>query len=224
MDIPDVKVFGSVGSELQMPDKVDVIYNDPSANTQMPVTWDEKSLAAIDMTQGGEYIVTGILEDGTKIPAHVEILMLNLVENPGFERADTSMWKVTYEGNKNPTDFQTKADDAYSGNVAFHFWSESDMEFTIEQEVTNLEPGTYQLMVYSQGGDMSADAEMELYAAADGEEKTQPFMVTGYADWKNPKITGIKLTGDSMTIGVRVKCGAKGWGTIDDFTLNRVGN
>ena len=224
VDIPDVNVFGSVGSGLQMPDKVDVIYNDPSANTQMPVTWDSDALAAIDMTRGGEYMITGVLEDGTKLPAHVEILMLNLVENPGFEGTDTSMWKVTYAGNKNPTDFQVKADDAYSGNVAFHFWSESDMDFSIEQEVTNLEPGIYQLTVCSQGGDMSADAEMELYAVTDGGEMTQPFMVTGYADWKTPKITGIRLNGDVMTIGVRVKCGAKGWGTVDDFTLNRVGD
>lgn len=29
----------------------------------------------------------------------------NLVKNPGFEDADTSMWKVSYEGDTNPTDF-----------------------------------------------------------------------------------------------------------------------
>ena len=43
------------------------------------------------------------------------------------------------------------------------------MEFSIEQEVTGLENGTYQLSVFSQGGDMSSDASMELYAVtADG--------------------------------------------------------
>lgn len=221
VDIPDVKVTGSVGSELSMPDQVDVIYNDPSANAQIPVAWDEEQLASIDTTKAGEYTVSGRLQDGTKISAHVEIRLQNLVENPGFENPDTSMWKVTYAGNQNPTDFQTKADDAHSGDVAFHFWSESEMEFVIEQEVTNLEPGTYELTVYAQGGDMSADAQMELFAVTDSGEKTQSFLVSGYADWKNPKITGITLPGGSLTIGVRVKCGAKGWGTVDDFTLNR---
>lgn len=51
------------------------------------------------------------------------------------------MWKVTYAGESNPTDFQVKADDAYSGETSFHFWSaDSDMEFSIEQEFTDLEP------------------------------------------------------------------------------------
>ena len=28
--------------------------------------------------------------------------------------------------------------------------------------------------------------------------------------------------GDTLTIGVRMKCNANSWGTIDDFTLNRI--
>ena len=78
------------------------------------------------------------------------------------------MWKVSYEGEADPTDYQVKADDAHSGETAFHFWSgDSDMEFSIEQEVTGLENGTYQLSVFSQGGDMSSDASMELYQMGD---------------------------------------------------------
>ena len=220
--IPEVYHTCDVGGEVKLPETVDVIYNDRSANKQVPVTWDEAQIAEIDTEKGGTYDVTGSLEDGTTVTCHVEVKMINYAKNPSFEDADTSMWKVSYEGEKNPTDFQTKTDDAHTGDVSFHFWSESDMEFSIEQELTDLEPGTYQLMAYAQGGDVSEDAAMELYAIVDGKELTEPFMVTGWADWKNPTIPEIKVTDGTLTIGVRMKCNAKSWGTVDDFTLNRI--
>ena len=221
--IPEVYTSCDVGGQIELPDKVDVIYNDRSANTQVPVTWDAAQIAAIDTSVGGTYDITGTLEDGTAVTAHVEVKMINHVKNPSFEDSDTSMWKVTYAGDNNPTDFQVKADDAYTGEIAFHFWSEdSDMDFSIEQDFTDLEPGTYQLFVYAQGGDVSEDSEMELYAIVDGEEITEPFMVAGWANWQQPTISDFKITDGTLTIGVRMKCNAKSWGTVDDFTLNRI--
>ncbi len=149
--------------------------------------------------------------------------LTNLVLNPGFEDADTSMWKVTYEGDVNPTDFFEKAEDAYSGNISFHFFSEdSEMDFAIEQEFKDLEPGTYYLTAYSQGGDADADATFELYAITNGEEQTDPFQLTTYTDWKNPTIPKIKVTDGMLTIGVRMKTNAKSWGTVDDFALYKI--
>lgn len=221
--IPEVYVSCNVGGEIKLPEMVDVIYNDRSANKQCAVTWDEEQLAALDTNAGGAYEITGTLEDGATVTCHVEVEMINYVQNPGFEDADTSMWKVTYAGSKNPTDFQVKADDAHTGEVAFHFWSgDSAMDFSIEQELTGLEPGTYQLSVYAQGGDMSEDSVLELYAAAGEEEQTASFMVTTWIDWKNPVIPEIKVTDSALTIGVRMKCNVNSWGTVDDFTLNRI--
>lgn len=221
--VPNVNISCGVGDELKLPEAVDVIYNDRSANKQEPVTWDEAQIAAIDTSVGGEYEVTGTLADGTTVTAYIEVIMINYAQNPSFEDADTSMWKVTYEGEDNPTDFQQKADDAHTGEFAFHFWSEdSDMDFSIEQEITDLEPGTYQLTAYAQGGDVSDDCEMELYAIVGGEEMTEPFMVTTWAAWQEPTIPDIKVTDGKLTIGVRMKCNEKSWGTVDDFTLNKI--
>ena len=223
--VPGVDVTCPVGSEIVLPEMVDVIYNDRSANKQSAVSWDEAQLAAIDTKAGGVYEVTGTLESGETVVAHVEVKMDNLVRNPSFEDADTSMWNVTYEGDANPTDYQEKTDDAHSGDIAFHFWSEdSDMDFSIEQEFTDLEPGTYQFFAYAQGGDVSDEASMELYAVTSDGEQTEPFMVTTYNDWKNPTISEIKVTDGKLTIGVRMKCNPKSWGTVDDFTLNRIGD
>ena len=220
--VPEVSVACQTGSEVELPKMVDIVYNDRSANTQAAVTWDEAQLAAVDTDAGGSYEVTGSLEDGTAVTCHVEVSMINYVQNPGFEDADTSMWKVAYAGSSNPTDFQSKADDAYTGEVAFHFWSDSDMEFSIEQELADLESGTYQLLVYAQGGDMSDDSMLELYAVTGDGEQTVPFMLTTWADWKNPIIPEIEVTDGSLMIGVRMKCNAGSWGTVDDFTLNKM--
>ena len=221
--IPEVTVSCNIGSEPEFPETVSVLYNDRSEE-QVPVTWDADDLAAIDMENGGTFTVTGSLDDGTDVTATVAVERVNYVLNPGFEDADTSMWTVTYSGDTDPTDYQVKAADAHSGEVAFHFWSgTSDMDFSIEQSFTDLEPGTYELSAFSQGGDMSADASMELYAIVDGTELTVSFMLTTYADWKNPTVSGIKVTDGTLTIGVRYQCNKNSWGTLDDVTLNRMG-
>lgn len=222
-DIPGVYLSCDIGGKIELPETVEVIYNDRSLNKQSAVAWDEAQLAAIDTNIAGSYEVTGNVEDGGTVTCQVEVKMMNLVENPSFEDADTSMWKVAYAGENNPTDFQEKTDDAYTGDIAFHFWSEdSDMEFSIEQEFTDLEPGTYQLSVYSQGGDMSEDSVLELYAIRNGEEQNASFQLTTYGDWKNPVIPEIKVTDGTLTIGVQMKCNAKSWGTVDDFALYRI--
>lgn len=219
--VPDVEILLGTGGALEMPEAVDVIYNDPSVKDQAAVTWDEAALAAVDMAMPDTYEVTGTLEDGSSVTAHVKVESLNYVVNPGFEEADTSMWKVAYEGS-NPTDFQKKADDAHEGEIAFHFWSgDSDMDFSIEQEITGLPAGTYKLSAFAQGGDVNDDCEMELYAVTADGELTDPFALSGWTDWKNPIISEIKVT-DSLTVGVRMKCNKGSWGTVDDFVLNRI--
>ena len=221
--IPAVTVACNIGTDPELPDTVSVIYNDRS-EAQVPVIWNTDDVAAIDTKNGGNFTVSGTLEDGTEVTAAVTVDRINYVQNPSFEDADTSMWTVNYSGETDPTDYQVKAADAHSGEVAFHFWSGSaDMDFSIEQSFTDLEPGTYELSAFSQGGDLSDDAYMDLYALVDGKELTAPFKLTTYADWQNPAIPEIKVTDGSLTIGVRYKCNVNSWGTLDDVTLNRIG-
>ena len=220
--IPAVTVACNIGTDPELPDTVSVIYNDRS-EAQVPVIWNTDDVAAIDTENGGNFTVSGTLEDGTEFTAAVTVDRINYVQNPSFEDSDTSMWTVNYSGETDPTDYQVKAADAHSGEVAFHFWSGSaDMDFSIEQSFTDLEPGTYELSAFSQGGDLSDDAYMDLYALVDGKELTAPFMLTTYADWQNPVIPEIKVTDGSLTIGVRYKCNVNSWGTLDDVTLYKI--
>lgn len=223
--IPDVNVSINVDDEVSLPEKIDVVYNDRSKNTQEAVTWDEAQLAKIDTSKEGSYTVEGKMDDGSTVTANVQVEMLNYVVNPSFEDPDTSMWNVTYNGDVDPTDYQEKEDDAHSGTYAFHFWSgDSDMDFAIEQEITDLEAGSYRLSAFAQGGDMEESSDLELYALVNGEEAAaESFMLTSWADWKEPVISDININaGDTLTIGVRMKCNTGSWGTVDDFTLNKI--
>ena len=220
--IPAVTVACNIGTDPELPDTVSVIYNDRS-EAQVPVTWNTDDVTAVDTENGGNFTVSGTLEDGTEVTAAVTVDRINYVQNPSFEDSDTSMWTVNYSGETDPTDYQVKAADAHSGEVAFHFWSGSaDMDFSIEQSFTDLEPGTYELSAFSQGGDLSDDAYMDLYALVNGRELTAPFKLTTYADWQNPAIPEIKVTDGSLTIGVRYKCNVNSWGTLDDVTLYKI--
>lgn len=219
----------NIGDKPVLPETVDVVYNNRALNTSMPVDWAAEQVSGIDTSHAGTYEICGKLlyDDDTSSPntpvcCTVNVEMLNYVSNPGFEDSDTSMWTVAYEGSTNPTDFQQKEGDAHTGEYSFHFWSESDMDFSIEQEFVNLEPGTYELKAYFQGGDIDASAQMQLYAKTGDTEAVDNFTAQGYANWQEPTISALKVTDDTLTIGVRIKCNAKGWGTIDDFTLNKL--
>lgn len=221
--IPEVYVSCDVGGKIELPGEVEVIYNNPSFNKKSAVVWDEAQVTAIDTNTGGLYKVTGQTEEGETVTCLAEVKMINFVKNQSFEDADTSMWKVNYTGESNPTDYQVKADDAHTGETAYHFWSgDSDMEFSISQEFTDLTSGTYQLSVYAQGGDMKEDSVLELYAITSSGEQSIPFMVTSYGDWQNPQIAEINVLDGSLTIGVRMKCNVGSWGTVDDFALYKV--
>lgn len=227
INIPTVTC--NIGSDVEMPKTVDVVYNNRALNASMPVEWYEEMVLNIDTSKAGTYEITGrILDENfgsdnqTEVCCIVNVERLNYVSNPSFEDSDTSMWKISYEGDKNPTDFQQKEGDAHTGEYAFHFWSESDMSFNIEQEFEDLEPGTYELKAYFQGGDIDESAQMELYANIDDTIVSEAFTAQGYANWQEPTISSIKVTDGKLKIGIRIQCGAKGWGTIDDFTLHKI--
>lgn len=210
------------GETITMPATAEVSYNDGTTGN-IAVDWDKAQIELIDTMMGGAYEVSGTLEDGSMTVCEVEVVVPNMVKNHSFEEEDTSMWKVAYEGTENPTDIQQKKADSYTGEHAFHFYQESaDAVFSIEQTLTDLEPGRYRFYAYAQGGDVDETASMELYAITSEGEQVQSFMVNGWNVWQNPEITEIEVTDGTLTVGIRVSANAKSWGTLDDFTVNKL--
>ena len=219
MAYKEVKVEIGIGGSLTMPENVEAIYNDPSINTPVAVTWDDAQVAAVDTKAAGDYTVEGTTADGTKVTAQIKVTNTNLLKNSSFEDADVSVWNVTSTGT-NPTDIQNKTEDALSGENAFHFYSAADMEFSVEQTVSDLAAGTYTAKANLQGGDVGDGAEIKLYAIADGVRyESDPVTLSGWQVWQTPVIKDIPTTGGDIVIGVSVKAGGNGWGTMDDFEL-----
>ncbi len=232
--VEQVTVEVNLGGTLTMPETGAITLNDRSV-IDVPVDWDENDISVINVDEAGTYLVTGtyntesladtlnddILNElaGMTVYADVEVQRFNLVQNSSFEDEDVSMWNVTCAGS-NITDIQKKESDAYSGEMALHFYSTDAISFTVEQTFTDLEPGTYMFGAYMQGGDVGSDPEIYIYAETDGERLTQDGAMTGWVNWDNPEISEI-VVGESgeLTIGVSVSCAAYGWGTLDDFYL-----
>lgn len=215
--VNDITLDVNVDSVLEMPETVDVVYNDRSQNGPAAVTWNAEQVAAIDTSVMDEYVVEGTLEDGTTLNCTVKVAYVNYVENPGFESKDTSMWNIIYDSAENPTDYQNKESDAYTGTMSLHFYSTEDVLFQAEQTLTGLDNGSYYFSVEAQGGDIGTSPELYIYVTTGGETYTQSFTLDGWCSWQKPEIADIPVTDGTATVGVYVKTAAKGWGTLDDF-------
>lgn len=216
--VEPVYVTVKLNNEIVLPETVSAIYN-TGKEEQVEVSWDENAdLAAISASQVGTYPVTGIA-GGMEVICYVNMVEENYIENYSFEDSNTSMWHIT-QAAADTVDFQDKATDAYTGSISLHFWSSSPVEFTAEQEVSGLREGSYTFSIQVQGDDVGEDAQLYIYAIADGERYEQSFTVDGWVQWRNPTIENIPCTSGTMTVGVYVKAASGAWGTMDDFLLN----
>lgn len=152
---------------------------------------------------------------------YLDITPKNYVVNPSFEDQDRTMWTIIYRNGTSPhTDYLKKAADAKSGNYSLHFYSSEAVDFQVEQTITGLEPGYYDLSMFLQGGDAS-DAEIYLYAKTGGKEYRAAAAVNGWLNWSHPEIHDIYIGDGTVTIGASIKANGGAWGTLDDFQLYR---
>ncbi|WP_446715888.1 Ig-like domain-containing protein [Bacillus sp. OTU2372] len=223
-EIKDISIFAISGENINLPDTVAVTYNDGSKGTVV-VTWDNAALHQAISTGVGTYVINGAVEGGMTVKARLEIKPQNFVVNPSFENSDRSMWKIIYGTGTTPhTDYQLKASDAKSGDYSLHFYSGTAVDFKVEQTITGLKPGYYNLSMFLQGGD-ARNPEMYLYAISGGQENKAVTSVNGWVNWNNPQINNILVTEDgTITIGARIKADSGAWGSLDDFNLYQVSN
>ncbi|MBD5438245.1 MAG: cellulase family glycosylhydrolase [Treponema sp.] len=217
--IPSVEISCDVGGAVNLPSAIPAIMNNGKTE-KFSVQWNQDDVEKISTQKAAVFLIGGKVED-KNIFARFEVKSINHAKNPSFEGANTSMWKVISRG-ENPTDFQKKEADAHSGKTALHFYSEQEMDFEISQTLEGLENGIYAVSLFAQGGDVSKDSRMEVFAISGGKEVRENFMVTTWVDWKNPKTSGIKVNDGKLTFGARIKCNAKGWGTLDDFSVFKI--
>lgn len=227
LDYTQVTVVADLGTEPVMPNAVDVYYNDGTSG-EAAVVWDADQLAAIG-GEAGTYEVTGTFEDGTEIEATVRIQAVSYLQNGSF--ADRSEgWTVTgveatEEDDDGQTGFQENTWNSYDNgleDMAFHFTANSgDMDFTLERTTTELAAGTYTLSVQADGS-VSDGSNVELYAYTTdaSSQQTAEITLTGWGNWETGTIAAIEVAeGETLTLGVHVKCASGDYGDIDEFVL-----
>ncbi|MBQ9383826.1 MAG: glycosyl hydrolase 53 family protein [Ruminiclostridium sp.] len=221
--LKDAEITVKLGEPITLPETVFAIYTDGSEN-EVPVVWESADLEAWTNGEPGNYTLNGEA-GGMSAVCRVHMVDANYALNFSFEDEDRSMWVIENINDKTTQiDYQKKALDAVTGDFALHFWGEKGTELRAYQTVTDIPAGNYSLTASIQGGDGGDDQTIYIYAYVNDDESamlTAPAELVGYAQWQEPKVTGITVNeGDTVTIGVYVKAGSGSWGTVDDFLLN----
>jgi arabinogalactan endo-1,4-beta-galactosidase len=215
-EVYDAFIYVRLNNPVVLPATVTAVFND-GTQEDVPVVWEDTDLQAISNSPVGVYTVWGMAQ-GAAVACRIRMEEENYIENHSFEGDDRSMWVINNIGNTQQLGYQDKMVDAHSGRYSLHFWDPSFVEFTIEQTVTGLRPGSYSFSIFLQGGD-TANEEMYIYARADGVEYKMSTDVDGWVNWRQPKIEHIVTANGEITVGVYIKSD-DGWGTMDDFQLN----
>ena len=214
-EVADALISVRLRNRIILPETVTATYNDGMTES-VAVVWEQADLDAISNSPVGVYTVKGTAQ-GLAVTCRIRMEEENYLENHSFEDEDRSMWRLDNIGDTEQLRYQEKATDAYSGLYSLHFWDSSYVEFTVEQTVTGLRPGVYSFAISLQGGD-TVNAEMYIYARADGVEYRADTDVGGWVNWRYPTIDRIETESGDITVGVYVKSDG-GWGTMDDFLL-----
>ena len=220
----DAHLTAEVKDEIVLPETVSAVMSDNSRQ-EVPVQWELTDELLDRMHTGGaaSYVVTGTAE-GLPARCYVDMFVADLLQNGGFEDGDAG-WTVNDIAGADEIYVEDKATDSLTGTKHMHFWSAAanSVEFTVEQAVEALPAGDYEYAVSIMGGD-SGESEIYAYVKLDGEmTATAPMTITSYGSWDTAHIDVTVAEGESLTVGVYVKCAGAGggaWGKIDDAMLN----
>ncbi len=227
--IEDTSITVDLAGELSMPETVNAVMSDNSREA-IPVDWELDDALRQQMFSGGPavYEVKGKAQ-GMDAKCLVNMVEFNYLENGDFETGKLEPWTVTERGKADQLYVENKLGDSLDGKWHMHFWSarENSVDFSLEQTVTDLAPGSYRFSISIMGGDCG-ETEIYAYALVDGElVATAPLTVTVWDSWDTGKISGIRVKeGQNVTVGIFVKCQGAGngaWGKIDAAMLNAEG-
>ena len=214
IESPSVSV--NLGESLSLPETVRVLYNVDGARDEA-VSWNEEDLAAVDLNTPGVYTVRGSvsLSYGLGLgetTATVTVLQPNLLQNPGFELSDLSMYAIS-GGHDRSTDTP------HGESWCLHFYNANGATLDLSQTVS-LEPGSYSFSLFAQG-DAKGGTEQYIYVNLPAGQLTQDFALAGWAVWQNPEISFTLTEAAEVTVGGHIAYGAGGWGTFDDLSLRK---
>lgn len=213
-----VRVQAPLGGAVELPESVEVFFNDGTSESQA-VEWGSLPSTAEDAT----HEVLGKLSDGTPVRAIVRVQVPNLVVNPGFEDDDLSAWELDSDAQT----FRVVADNAPAAidERVLNFWSDTAFKFTAQQRLQNVPPGVYRVEVSVHGADAGDQgAKLNLVATSGSEQWNAPLELNGWQTWFTASLGQVTVGEDGvLTVTVTGEMGPEDWGFIDEFVVTPVG-
>ena len=227
--IEDTVLRVDLTDTIRLPETVNAVMTDGSVSP-VPVEWDVTAEELAAMQSGGpaSYDLVGTAS-GMPARARLTMAALNYLENPGFESGELAPWTLTERGLADQLYVEDKLADSLEGTRHMHFWSakKDSVDFSLEQERSDLKSGEYRFAISVMGGD-AGETEIEAYVLIDGEKvASAPMKITSYGEWDTAELRGLPYAeGQTLTVGISVKCageGAGAWGKIDGAELTAEG-
>ncbi len=206
-----VRVTLSVGESLVLPETVIAVKENGQSQT-VAVSWTE---IAPELSQPGNYTVSGTAE-GQSVICQITVTPENYLENPGFEAKELAPWSVIGETGG----YLADASLAHSGAGLVRA-AGSPVNFTLQQNLTQLPEGAYRLSCAALGEIKEEYAQVCLYAVADGVRYEQSFTLNTEEDWRTLTLDGIVCSKGEMTVGIFVDA-PTGWVNLDDVLCEKV--
>jgi len=221
--IEDTELICDLNGDIVLPETVNAVMLDNSKQA-IPVEWHNVDIDTMKNGGVAKYTIEGTA-DGMKAVCYVSMVNYNFLNNWSFEDGEAG-WTATAIGSFDELYVEDKVTDSLTGTKHYHFWGAGAncVEFTLEQELSDLKTNKYDYSISIMGGDCG-ETEIYAYVKLNGETvATADTEVTVYNEWHTATISGIEYTeGDTLTVGIYVKCaGPNAWGKIDDALLNSV--
>ena len=220
--IADTELICDLNGKIQLPATVSAIMTDNSRQ-DIPVEWEAIDEAKLKAAGPAKYTVLG-KAGGMDAVCYLTMANFNYLANWSFEEGETG-WTATKLGSFEQLNVEDKVTDSLTGTKHYHFWDagKDKVEFTLEQEVSELPEGNYRFEISIMGGD-GGTTEIYAYAKRGGEIiATAPTKITVWNEWHTAAIEAIQCSeGESLTLGIYVKCsGPNAWGKIDNAKLTK---
>ena len=225
--IEDVNLIIDLNGDIVLPDKVNAVMLDDSKQ-EVSVEWHNVDYETMKSNGPAKYEILGTA-DGMTARCYVSMVEYNFLKNWSFEDdMEGTGWIVDAIKKFDELNVEDKVTDSLTGNKHYHFWGSgtNSVEFSLEQEISNLKAGKYKFSISTMGGDCG-DIDAYAYVKINGETvQTAPVNFTVYNEWHTAAIPEFTVNdGDTVVVGIYVKCAGAGngaWGKIDDAMLNSI--
>lgn len=219
-------------STFELPKTLDVMYSDETKAEE--ITWNETDVKKIDTTKAGTYQVAGTVtfskeitrgtykgKKSAEVTLTLKVKQANLITNEAaVEFDDGSVFNIDGTMFKNIPSTENPKNGKHS--MSWYSAAEATGSVTYNEAII-LAKGSYTFEAYAEGKDASVimqvlNAENDsVLSSGDATE------VTGWNEWKTPKVTFTLDKETSVKFRIAVENKAAGWGSVDVLYLHQEG-